>query len=418
MNKPLQAKSPITSIITPAVIVAALGYFVDIYDLLLFSIVRVPSLKDLHSEGAQQMEDGILLLNSQMIGMLIGGVLWGILGDKRGRLSVLFGSIVTYSVANICNGFVDSINAYAFWRFIAGIGLAGELGAGITLVSEVMPKEKRGYATTLVASIGIAGAVFAGFLAEVFTWRTCYFIGGGLGLALLLLRAGVTESGMFKQIKQASHVQKGNFMMLFGNPTIFARYLRLILIGLPVWYVVGILITFSPEFAKSLAVVADVNAGKAVMFCYGGMVFGDIISGSLSQFWRSRKKVLLLFWAFLMVNLVIFFVLTGLQANWFYVICGMLGFSVGSWVVFMTSAAEQFGTNIRATVTTTVPNFVRGSVVPLTYLFLFVRDASWNGNPLGVVSAGVITGILCLGLALWAILTLNETFSSDLDFNE
>ncbi|SIN70531.1 MFS transporter [Chitinophaga niabensis] len=395
-----------------AVIVASLGYFVDIYDLLLFSIVRVPSLESIGLRGQDVTDKGILLLNVQMTGMLLGGILWGVLGDRKGRLSVLFGSIFLYSAANIANGFVDSVWSYALWRFIAGLGLAGELGAGITLVAELMPKEKRGYATTIVAAVGISGAVAAYFVAQHFSWRTSFFIGGGLGLLLLLLRIGVAESGMFGSAKQAD--SRGNFLALFANGKRFLKYLRCILIGVPLWFVVGVLITLSPEFGKVLGIRGDVNAGAAVAWCYGGLVVGDIFSGALSQLLKSRIRVVYVYLFCCMAAVSIYFLASGISLQLFYWVCGLLGFSVGYWVVFMTIATEQFGTNIRATVTTTVPNFVRGAVVPLTFLFQSMQ-LLFNGS---LVYAGISVGIICLALAFWSLAGMQETFHKDLDYLE
>src|SRR5665213_1988448 len=351
-----------------AVFVAALGYFVDIYDLLLFSIVRVPSLKAMHLTGQSITDKGILLLNSQMIGLLVGGIFWGVIGDKKGRLSVLFGSIFLYSIANLANGFVNSSEGYAVCRFIAGFGLAGELGAGITLVAEMMPKEKRGYATTIVAAVGVFGAVAAFYVARIFEWRTSFFIGGALGLSLLLLRVGVAESGLFGQAKETAK-SRGNFLALFSNKPRFYKYLRCILIGVPLWMVVGVLITLSPEFGHILKVRGPVSAGAAVAWCYGGLVIGDIVSGAISQWLKSRVKVVYLFLFISVFSIGTYLSADGVSLEVFYLICGCLGFSVGYWVIFMTIATEQFGTNIRATVTTTAPNFVRGAVVPLTLLF-------------------------------------------------
>lgn len=393
------------------VLVAALGYFVDIYDLLLFSIVRVPSLKDLGLKDQDLFDKGALLLNAQMIGLLVGGMFWGIVGDKKGRLSVLFGSIFLYSVANIMNGFVTSIESYAFWRFVAGVGLAGELGAGITLVTEMMPKETRGYATTIVASVGISGAVVANYIAHEFDWRTSYFIGGGLGLSLLLLRIGVAESGMFGNTK-AQPVKRGDFFALFSNGPRLVKYLRCIFIGLPLWYVVGILITFSPEFGPVLGISGVINAGNAVAYCYAGLVFGDIASGVLSQYLRSRIKVMYIFLALNTVGMAVYFSIRNISVDTFYLVCLGLGFTVGFWVIFMTIAAEQFGTNIRATVTTTVPNFVRGSVVPLILLFQWIKG-QW-----GIMGAGMSVAALCMAIALVALTGMKETFGKDLDYSE
>jgi MFS family permease len=394
------------------VLVAALGYFVDIYDLILFSIVRVASLKSLGVPDVQMLDTGVLLLNMQMGGMLVGGILWGILGDKRGRISVLFGSIFLYSLANILNGFVTNVEMYAVLRFIAGVGLAGELGAGITLVSEVMPKTKRGYGTMVVASIGVMGAVAAALIVELTEWRTSYFIGGGMGLAILILRFGVYESGMYNSIKEASHVGKGEFIKLFTDKGRFLKYMYCILIGLPLWFVVGILITFSPEFGKAFGITEPISAGKAVMFCYIGLVFGDIFSGTLSQILKSRKKVLYIFLTATLACICIYLFLNSTGTFYFYTICVLMGTAVGYWVIFVTNSSEQFGTNLRSTVTTTVPNFIRGSVIPLTFLFQTLKPS------MGIKYSAFAIGVLTIIIAIWATSKLEETYGKDLDYTE
>ncbi|MDZ4845373.1 MAG: MFS transporter [Chitinophagales bacterium] len=398
-------------ILNAVVIVAALGYFVDIYDLLLFSIVRVPSLQSLGVEGDALKEVGLHLIDMQMFGMLLGGILWGVLGDKRGRLSVLFGSIFLYSIANIANGMVQSVEAYAAWRFIAGIGLAGELGAGITLVAEILPKEKRGLGTMVVAVVGLTGAIFAGLLAKIFDWRTCYFIGGGLGLALLALRVGVAESGMFKQTQQ-QEISRGNFFALFTNRSRFIRYMRCVFIGFPTWFVIGILVTFSPEFAKAMGVEGTINAGTAVMFAYGGLVAGDLVSGLLSQLLRSRIKVMYIFLALSAVCVFTFLNAGAVSPDTIYVLCGTLGFSVGFWVIFVTIAAEQFGTNLRATVTTTVPNFARGALVFITMLF------RWAEGYFGTLQGAMLVGAFCIAISFLFLKGMKETFDEDLNYVE
>lgn len=393
------------------VLVAALGYLVDMYDLFLFSVVRVPSLSALGFSGDSLLENGILLINMQMAGLLIGGVFWGILGDKKGRLSVLFGSILLYSLANIANGFVTSLEQYAVLRFIAGIGLAGELGAGITLVAEILPKEIRGYGTTLVATMGVLGAILAYFVADLFEWRISYFVGGGLGLMLLVLRFNVFESGVFVKIKQ-QHVQRGNILMLFNNRVRFAKYIQCILVGLPIWFVVGILITFSPEFGKALGLSQPVIAGKAVMLAFSGQVLGDLVSGFLSQYFKSRKKVILLFILMSLVFILIYLLIPVKDTTVFYAVCVCLGFANGYWTLFVTIAAELFGTNLRATVATTVPNFVRGAIIPLTALFIYFKPS------LGTIYSALSVGILTLTLALIALYFLDETFKKDLNYTE
>jgi putative MFS transporter len=405
------------SILNAAVIVAALGYFVDIYDLLLFGIVRTDSLKDLGITGDAIRNQGEYLISMQMFGMLFGGILWGILGDKKGRISVLFGSILIYSVANIANGMVTTVDGYAFWRLIAGIGLAGELGAGITLVAESLPKEKRGYGTMIVASVGVSGAVAAYLVYQIFQdWRLCYYAGGVLGILLLFLRISITESGMFKQIQQ-SEEKKGDFLSLFTNKKRFSKYVQCILIGIPLWFLVGVLITFSPEFAKALGVqqAETIAAGKAIAFCYTGLVFGDIASGLLSQCLKSRKKIMGLF---LILNLIMVFIYLnayGISASTFYLLCFAMGFSVGYWVLFVTIAAEQFGTNIRATVTTTVPNFVRGSLPLIILIYSFFRDSLFEGD---ILKSGMIVGSLLSIISLLALWKMKETFHTDLDYTE
>lgn len=394
-----------------AILVAALGYFVDIYDLLLFSIVRIKSLIAIGVPEAHALDSGVFLLNMQMGGMLIGGILWGMLGDKKGRLSVLFGSIFLYSIANIANGYVQDITTYSFLRLLAGVGLAGELGAGITLVSEIMPKEKRGIGTTVIATVGVLGAVLAAIIAKQFEWRTCYFIGGGMGIALLLLRIGVYESGMFNHIKTQA-VSRGNFLSLFSTRKKAFKYARVILIGLSTWYVVGILITFSPEFGKAFGMAVLPSSGDAVMYCYVGLSAGDLASGALSQLIKSRKKVMAIFLSLSAVCITLYFTVAGSSLGMFYTICGLLGFSVGFWAIFVTIASEQFGTNIRATVTTTTPNFVRGALVPIAWLFTYFKE------PLGIIGSAIALGILVLTIAGISLIELEETFGKDLNYIE
>jgi MFS family permease len=404
-------KSTLSQVLRVPVMVAALGYMVDMYDLFLFSIVRVPSLKSLGLPEESLLENGIFLLNLQMAGLLIGGIVWGIIGDKKGRLSVLFGSILIYSLANIGNGFATSLGQYAALRFVAGFGLAGELGAGITLVTEILPKAIRGYGTTLVATMGVIGAILAYLITWLFDWRLSFFIGGGLGLVLLVLRISVFESGMFVKLKDKT-IKRGNLVMLFGNKARVVKYLNSILIGLPIWFVVGILITFSPEFGRALGLSEPVDAGKAVVLFFAGQVAGDLISGFLSQYTQSRKKIIRLFvlmsFSFVLVYLLVPFH----ETIFFYGVCICLGICNGYWTLFVTVAAELFGTNLRATVATSVPNFVRGALIPLTALFTLGK------NQLGVVYSALAVGFLVFAIALISLRFLQETFSKDLDYIE
>ena len=393
------------------IIVAALGYFVDIYDLILFSVIRIISLKGLGVPESDLLDVGTMLINSQMFGMLIGGILWGVLGDKKGRLSVLFGSILLYSVANLANGFITTVEQYAIIRFIAGIGLAGELGAGITLVTETMSKENRGYGTMIVAGVGLMGAVAAALVGENYAWETSYIIGGIMGLLLLGMRVGLAESGMFKNLKNDG-VSRGNIFMLFNDGKRFKKYLSCILIGIPLWFVVGVLVTFSPEFGKELNATEPLSAGTGIMYCYIGIAIGDIVAGVLSQIWRSRKKVMLLFLLLTGVSIVVYLNAEGMNSQQFIWLVLFLGFASGYWATFVTIASEQFGTNLRATVTTTVPNFVRGSLVLATLSFTALKGS------LGIINSALVVGFVSLAIALFALYQLKETFGKDLYYLE
>lgn len=400
-------------ILSVPVLVAALGYFVDIYDLLLFSITRVPSLRSFGLSEAQITSQGESIMMWQMAGLLIGGIIWGVMGDKKGRLSVLFGSIVLYSLANITNGFVQTTEQFKAVRFIAGLGLAGELGAGITLVSELIPKEKRGIATSFVAGIGLTGAVVAFIMKQNFDWRVCYFIGGGLGLLLLLLRISVFESGMFHAIKKLD-VKRGSFKMLFNKRERFKRYALSILIGLPTWFVIGILVSFSKEFGEKFGIKEKIDAGKAIMFAYAAISVGDIAVGFVSQWFKSRKKALFLFYFLTAIFILLFFTtLWNGTAERMYWVCAGLGFSTGFWAIFVTMGAEQFGTNLRSTAVTTIPNMVRGMLTFFIMpLFLLLR------NYMDYVTAGWVAAIIIMIITVAAAIFTKETFNRDLNFLE
>jgi MFS family permease len=393
------------------VIVGALGYFVDIYDLLLFGIVRKPSLSDLGLTPEQVTTVGEDIISIQMAGLLIGGIIWGIMGDKKGRLSVLFGSIILYSLANIANGMVVNTTQYSVVRFIAGIGLAGELGAGITLVSELLSKEKRGIGTSLVAGLGLTGAVVAYFISKEFSWRVCYYIGGGLGMLLLLLRVSVFESGMFHEVKK-QNVVRGNFFMFFNDATRFKKYMYSILIGLPTWYVIGVLVTFSDQFGKEFGITESISPGKAIMFAYVGISIGDVAIGFVSNWLKSRKKALYIFYVLTAIFIALFFSQKGGTDEQMYLICGGLGFATGFWAIFVTMAAEQFGTNLRATAATTVPNVVRGSLPLIIFTF------KWLRTNMSYTTAGLITGVIAMLIAVISAMNAKETFGKNLNYVE
>jgi len=399
------------------IIIAALGYFVDIYELLLFSIVRKPSLIGIGvaDENIAMLEASAKVINWQMIGLLIGGIVWGVLGDKKGRLSVLFGSILLYSVANFATGYVQTVDQYAWARFIGGIGLAGELGAGITLISEIMPKKNRGLGTSLVAGIGLLGAVFAYFIFKLTNdWRLCYKIGGVMGIVLLLLRVSVAESMMFAKVK-AENISRGNFFMFFNNKNRFKKYILAILIGLPTWYVIGILMNFSNRFASDLYTGSLIDSGKATMFGYIGISIGDITVGLVSQYFKSRKKALYIFYALTIVFSFFYFSSFNNSDSNMYLICGLLGFSSGFWAIFVTMGAEQFGTNLRATAATTIPNMVRGAlpIMNLMFIELFQESMKWS-----LVQSGIVTGAIVMVIAIIAAIFTEDTFKKDLNYVE
>jgi len=397
------------------VLVGALGYFVDIYDLTLFGIVRVKSLTDLGLVGNALVQHGLWLLNVQMIGMLVGGLLFGILGDRKGRLTVLFGSILLYSIANLLNGAITSLPQYYVLRFLAGVGLAGEIGGSITLVSEVLSRQNRGYGTMLVATIGVTGAVVGAFVAKMTDWRIAYYIGGGMGLVLLVLRLSVAESPMFRALHQAgrSGPPRGRFLALFTDRQRFLKYLRCILIGVPSWFVVGILALLSPEFGKALKIDGPIVAGTSIMLVYMGLTVGDLGSGLLSQWLHSRKRVVCGFILFTLAAIGLYFSSIGRSTTFFYSVLFLLGLGIGYWALFITIAAEQFGTNIRSTVATTVPNFVRASTNIITLAF-----QGFTVLLGGIVPAALTVGVICIGIALWALSGLEETHGKDLDYLE
>ena len=436
MSRPNDATPMKSSAVTLAVLVAALGYFVDLYDLVLFSILRVPSLKGLGLEGDAITVDGAMLLNLQLAGMFVGGLAWGVLGDRRGRLTVLFGSIILYSLANLANAFIsdvpegsplaflhavglgDAFNQYAVLRFVAGFGLAGELGAGITLVAEIMPKDRRGIGTTIVASVGLCGAVAAGLVAEALLtrfpengWRFAYALGGGMGLALLVLRIGVLESGLFTGLRR-HEVARGDVRMLVHPPERLLRFVRVILVGMPIWFAGGVLFVFSPEIGKALGLAEPPTGGKTILFAYVGVVLGDLASGLISQRLRSRKKVLAAFLGLYAMAIVALMTFGGSSLAAYYGILCVLGATTGYWVIFVTTASEQFGTNLRATVTTSAPNFVRATAIPVTAIWFAAKPS------LGVVPATIAVGLGCIAVGFACLWGMRESFDLDLDYVE
>lgn len=415
-------------------IVAALGYFVDIYDLVLFGVVKGESLQQIMSNASPEQiaSTGKFLFNMQMLGMLLGGLLWGIMGDKKGRLKVLFGSIILYSIANLANAFVTDIPSYAFIRIIAGIGLAGELGAGITLISEIMTKETRGYGTMIIVTFGALGAVAASLVGanglgitqffhdftglSLQNWQVAYIVGGLMGLFLLLLRIGTIESSFFLNGKDEKHIKKGDLKLIFYKRENLLKYIHCIFIGIPIWYIIGLLIMNSKDNFGPWLGINNIENGKAVMYAYIGLSFGDLLSGILSQILKSRKKVVYLYLSFTLVTSITFLFFleyfVTLNASIYYLMCFLLGTGTGYWAIFVTIAAEQFGTNIRSTAANTIPNFVRGSV-PIIMLLFGLLTLNFSDG----ISA-LLIGLFFITLAFYSISRLKETYGKDLNYNE
>ncbi len=407
------ARPSLRPLLALPVIVSALGFFVDVYDMLIFSIVRVPSLQSLGLSETEVSGAGTFILNCQQAGLVLGGILWGVLGDKRGRMSVLFGSILTYSLTNIACGFVKDVNTYALLRFIAGVGLSGEIGAAIVFVTEILPKEIRSYGSTVVAGIGYLGAGVAYATAELFDWRTAFFVGGGLGLTLLLLRVSLLESGLFEQLKTSNKtISRGNFWQFFQTWAGVLKYVRCVAVGLPTWFLVGILATFANEFGQALGFSDPVKPGRCVMMIYTGLAVGDLLSGPLSQWFQSRRRTIiyLLMASALLCSVYLF---GGLQtADQLYWVCGFAGLCTGYIALYLTMVAEQYGTNLRATATTSVPSIVRGLLIPMVYAFQSLKPS------LGLLAGAWLIGAVVYGLAFWSLSRMDETFGNELDFVE
>ena len=397
-----------------AVLVAALGYFVDLFDLVLFSIVRIPSLKALGVADPEQLTAvGKRLLDIQLVGMLLGGIAFGMLGDRLGRLRTLFGSILLYSVANILNAFVTEVWQYEALRFIAGFGLAGELGAGITLVAELLPTAKRGIGTTIVATIGLSGAVAAGVVGSYLAWNHCYLIGGTMGIALLALRVGVSESGMFRATEARAHeVSRGNPLQLLWPPRRFLRFAMVVLSAMPIWFVGGVMFVFAPEIGRGMGIAEPIEPARVIFWAYLGVVAGDVCSGTVSQLIRSRTRTIMGFLVALAASIALFFAVAPRGPAAFYGMMCLVGAATGYWAIFVTTASEQFGTNLRATAATSAPNFVRAMAVPITSIWLAIKPG------MGAVQGTLVLGLCCVAVGMAATFALDETFHRDLDYLE
>jgi MFS transporter, putative metabolite:H+ symporter len=394
-----------------AIIASALGFFVDLYDIIILSIVRSKSLLDMGVAESELLTKGVSLINIQMVGMLIGGFLWGIIGDKFGRLSVLFGSIVLYSAATFANAYATTFDMYMFLRFLAGVGLAGELGAAITLVTEQMPQKYRGIGPAIIGGCGMLGAIAGAYIGGKYSWQFTYQLGGGLGFLLLILRMGVLESGLFNLMKEKTS-NKGDLRLLFKNKAYIIKYVSICLLGFPVWYVNGVVMTFTPEIAKAWGMETIPSVSAVFTYYFIGLAFGDLTGGFVSQYLQSRKKTIMLYLSMYAVGAILFFSIGNRSLTLYYGLLLFLGFCVGYSIVLLTLAAEQYGTNIRATVTTSSLNMLRATVIPQTLLFGFL-------NPIiGTVNSAMVVGVIAILLAYWGLSNLEETFHKDLNYTE
>jgi putative MFS transporter len=394
--------------------IAAFGYFVDLFDLVLYGAVRVDSLQSLGYQGKELFEVGANLLNIQMAGMLVGGIFWGILGDRRGRKEALFGSIFIYSLATFLNAYVHDFAGYATLRFLAGIGLAGELGSAITLVSETLPQASRGLGSAFVAAVGFFGAAMASYTSQHMSWQNAYRFGGALGVLLLLSRVSVKESILFlKTHANNPNASFGSLGYLFSSGRRVKLMLLAFLAGVPIWYVAGILSYFAPEFAKELKTTGIVTAGTTIMMGYLGSIMGDIACGFLSQKLKSRKKAVLIFMILggLIAIIHPLFMVGGSALSFYWVRFG-IGFGNGFFAILIAWIAEMFGTNLRATLTSTLANLIRASVIPITFAFL-------HFNPTyGLLKTSAALGCFVFVLGIISVLNMPETFSRDLHYLE
>jgi MFS transporter, putative metabolite:H+ symporter len=403
--------SAISARVKFTILVAALGYLVDVFDLILYTLLRNQSLTDMGVPAAQLKSVGATLLYWQMSGFIVGGLLWGVIGDKRGRLSTLLGSIVVYSLANIANGFVQDTHTYAVLRFVSGVGLAGEIGAGVALASELLPQRLRGLGTTFISVLGLLGAIFAVLVVDHLGWRSAYWVGGGLGLLLLVMRVSVVESGMFNRLKDSGRSQ-GDLLKFLSKPALVGRLLLITLVGTPIWFVIGTLVTFTPEISRSMGITTLKGTSQAVLCVYIGLGLGGIVTGLLSQKLQSRKKVIGIWLAMSLVAILVFGRIGGTSATVYIGMIGVLGFSAGYWNMFLQIAAEQFGTNYRSTAAGSAPNLVRGMTIPMNMAFTALSASMTD------IRAATMVGICALLVGTLAWLMMTETFHRDLDFVE
>jgi putative MFS transporter len=393
-----------------AVIVAALGYFVDVVDLWLFSNFRVASLRDLGLPAEEVTTTGAYLLNCQQAGLLLGGLLWGVMGDRRGRASVMFGSILLYSIGNILNAFVVSVPQYAALRFLTGLGLAGEIGAGITLVCELLPRTKRGIGTTFVTGLGVAGAIAASLMGKYMNWRTAFFVGGIMGLTLLFLRTLTHDSSMFAKMQQQGQLRRGSLALLLFRRDNVRKFLGCIAVGAPVWLSVAIFSIFSLEVAPALGITEPISVPDCLLCISIGMTAGDLGAGLLSQLLRSRKLPLLILLVLTCLTSIVITAGAVSTSMGYMTMVGFLGLFSGYWACLLTTSAEQFGTNIRATAATMVPNLVRATTIPMTIGFVTLKQYISIQNTVWVLV------VIVFILAFLGLRTLKETFHTDLEY--
>jgi MFS family permease len=391
--------------------VAALGYFVDLYDMLIFSSERVEALGSIGVAKQKMGEVGLMLQNYQMLGLVIGGFLFGILADKFGRLRVLFASILLYSVANIGNAFVTNVPAFAVARLIAGIGLAGELGVALSWISESLKPQQRTIATTIVSAFGLLGGVVAAIMATHFHWQTSYMIGGIMGLVLLAFRVSLNESKLFEQTRQSS-AKKGNLFQLLSNKKQLKKFVLCVLSGAPAFVLLSIYVTLAPEFGAAFGITEQISVAHGIMVFLIVFAMSDVACGLLSKIMRKRKTPLLIFACLQILSIGYYLLVPPQTVEAFYFRCMLLGFSAGYWGILITNSLEQFGTNIRATVATSTPSLIRGMTIPASIFFTVVSKQT------SLVTAGAIVGFSLVAISIVSILLLDDKFENDLNFME
>lgn len=400
------------------ILVASLGYFVDAYDLIIASVVRSSAIVELglaqvgtpeHTKYAQLFE------YVQSAGILLGGIIFGVYSDKKGRKKALYYSIAIYSIANILNGLLSASvpfvgTVYCILRFICGFALAAELSIGIVMISETMKAKHRGYGTMIVVSFGILGAVLAAVLFEFIGihWQTLYLIGGIAGVLLLIFRFSVKETNPFLDLENQES-ERGSWVMIFKNRRLLKILFNAILLGFPIYFFISIPIKFATDYGKELGLT--IKGTIPIIVFYIAMSVSDIIANYLCQLFENRKKVLYFYLGLCTISVfLLHFYPPTTPEQYFYLFSPLMGFASGYWALLITFTNEQIGTNIRSTYTTAVPNVVRSLFIPIQLLLTVLQPT------FGTSTSVFYIGVLAVILALLGLYSLKETWGKNLKF--